>query len=301
MFVTALDVQFTFFCRTTHLYKNGESPIVFRVKYRGERRDIFTGLSCPPEFWFAEMGMVAIKHRQANLINRNLMDIQAKAQQKFDLLLLKNEEFSIDELIEIIRGKTPPPQTILEYIEIKEKELMESIGTSIAKTTWYKYKRTIKYFKCFLEEKRKVQNLPVSKIDDVMVEQFFNYLKKEKNNCHNSASALMGCMSGILMPAIKNKVIKYNPFMQLKLARNEVFRDFLEMDEIIRLQELTDLSTAQQLHRDIFVFCIYTGLPYGDIRKLNKELIKKDPDGTYYIVHGRTKSKMLGTIPLLPL
>jgi site-specific recombinase XerD len=300
MFITALDVQFTFFCRTTHLYKNGESPIVFRVKYRGERRDIFTGLSCPPEYWFTEMGMVSIKHKPANAINRNLMDMQAKAQQKFDLLLLKNEEFSIDELIDQIRGKTLPPQTILEYIDLKEQELNESVGVRIAKPTWYKYQRTIRYFKSFLQEKRSVQNIPVSKIDDVMVEQFFNYLKKEKNNCHNSASALMGCMSGILMPAIKNKVIKYNPFIQLKVARKEVIRDYLEVDEIIRIQELADLSQAQQLHRDVFVFCIYTGLAYSDIKKLSKDDIKKDADGSYYIQHSRIKSNVLSTIPLLP-
>ena len=92
MFITALDVHFSFFCRSSHRYKNGENPIVLRVIYRGQRRDVFTGLTCPSDFWFSEMGMVGTKLKGATNINRNLMDIQAKAQQKFDLLLLKNNK-----------------------------------------------------------------------------------------------------------------------------------------------------------------------------------------------------------------
>jgi site-specific recombinase XerD len=300
MFITALDVHFSFFCRSSHRYKNGENPIVLRVIYRGQRRDVFTGLTCPSDFWFSEMGMVGTKLKGATNINRNLMDIQAKAQQKFDLLLLKNEEFSIDELVEIIKGKTPPPQNILEYINLKEEDLKNSIGSNIAIPTWYKYQRTIRYFKDFLNQKRGLNNIPVSKIDDELVEQFFNFLKKEKKNSHNSATALMGCMSSILMPAIKNKVIKYNPFQGLKLARTAVDRDFLEIDEINRLQQLSNLTIPQQLKRDIFLFGVFTGLAYSDIKKLSKENIKQDNDGSYYIQHSRLKTKILSTIPLLP-
>ncbi|MDE3234500.1 MAG: site-specific integrase [Bacteroidota bacterium] len=300
MFTTSLDITFSFFCRSSHKYSNGENPIVFRIVYRGERRDIFTGLTCPTEYWSAEFGMVVPKHKAAVTINKNLKAIEAKAQQKFDLLLLKNEEFSIDELVEAIKGKTPPPQNILDYIELKEQEIKDSVGARIATTTWYKYQRTIRYFKDFLHEKKGIKNIPVSKVDDQFVEQFFNYLKKEKKNSHNSATALMGCMSSILMPAVKNKVIKFNPFMGLKLSRKPVIRDFLEMEEIEKLEKLDNLSEAQRLKRDIFLLAVFTGLAYGDIKKLCKDNIKKDNDGTYYIQHSRKKTGIMSTIPLLP-
>ena len=47
----ALDINLLFFCRVTYKYKNGENPIVLRITYRRERRDIMTGLSCPASNW----------------------------------------------------------------------------------------------------------------------------------------------------------------------------------------------------------------------------------------------------------
>jgi site-specific recombinase XerD len=300
MLNTSIDIQLSFFCRSTHEYKNGENPIVFRIGYRGERRDIFTGITCPSKFWFSEMGLVSPKFKSSSTINKNLMDIQAKAQQTFNLLLLKGDEFSIDELVDALKGKTPPPQTILEYIAIKEKEIAERVGADLAQPTWYKYKRTIRYFHEFLQQKKLVQNIPVSKIDAEFIKEFFNFLMKEKKNSHNSSCALMGCFNKILQPAVKHKVIKYNPFIDVVLSRKPVDRDFLELSEINKIKELKGLNPELKMKRDLFLFACYSGLPYGDLKKLSRIYIIEDNDGTKYIKHPRKKNGRLSIIPLLP-
>ena len=300
MLNTSINIQLSFFCRTTHTYKNGENPIVFRIVYRGERRDIFTGITCPSEFWFSEMGLVSPKFKASSTINKNLMDIQAKAQQTFNLLLLKGDEFSIDELVDDLKGKTPPPQTILEYVALKEKEIADRLGADLAQPTLYKYKRTIRYFHEFLAKKKSVQNIPVSKIDSDFIKEFFNFLMKEKGNSHNSSCALMGCFNKILQPAVKHKVIKYNPFLDINLGRKPVDRDFLELAEINKIRDLQGLSPELKMKRDLFLFACYTGLPYSDLKKLSRIYIMEDNDGTKYIKHPRTKHSRLSIIPLLP-
>ncbi|MDE3235653.1 MAG: phage integrase SAM-like domain-containing protein [Bacteroidota bacterium] len=100
--------------------------------------------------------------------------------------------------------------------------------------------------------------------------EFFFYLKKEKKNSHNSAQSLMSSLRGILMPAIKNQIIKLNPFLNVKFVRKKVDRDFLELDEINAIQQLADLTHMQQLCHDIFLIAIFTGLSYSDIVDLNK-------------------------------
>ena len=155
------------------------NPIVMRVTYRGERRDIFTGLKCPPEYWMPDMYLVSPKFKSESTINRNLIDMQTNGLQAFNILKMRDEEFTLDELVDAIKGKTPPPQTIMEYVLIKEKEPENKRAYDIAVTTWYKYQRCIRYFKDFMADNKGIKNIPVSKIDDVFVMEFFTFLQKE--------------------------------------------------------------------------------------------------------------------------
>jgi site-specific recombinase XerD len=300
MLKTTIDIQLSFFCRSTHQYKNGENPIVMRVVYREQRADIFTGLTCPPKYWVPDMYLVNPKYKLGSTINKNLTDIQINAIQAFNLLKLRDEEFTLDQLVDEIKGKKPPPQTILEYIALKEEELKNKKGVDIAITTWYKYNRTIRYFRDFMKDKRGIKNIPVSKIDSVFIEHFLTYLKKEKKNSHNSATALMGCFSNILQQALKHKVIKYNPFVDVELSRKPVNREYLEDEEIERLQQLDDLGPELRTKRDIFLFAVFTGLAYGDFPLFSKNHIRQNSDETYYLNHPREKNGVLSIVPLLP-
>ncbi len=297
---TTLEIHFTFFCRSTRQLENQESPIVFRTIYRGQRKDVFTGLSCPPKFWLKEEKRVSHKHKPAPEINKQLQSILFSATQSFQNLKFAREEFSIDELLDCIKGKTPPPQTISEYIALKEAEIEKRVDSDLATTTYYKYKRTIRYFNEFLQIKKSIRNITVNKIDDELLNDFFKYLRKDKNNSHNSCCALMGCLSVVLQPAIKNKVIKVNPFLGIKLGRKTVNRDYLELNEIKKIQALENLSPELKMKRDIFLFACFTGLPYGDLKKLAREHIVEDNDGSKYIRHERIKNGKASVIPLLP-
>ncbi|MEO6549026.1 MAG: hypothetical protein ABIN94_13550 [Ferruginibacter sp.] len=48
-------------------------------------------------------------------------------------------DFSIDELVDRLRGKEAAPQTLMEYTELKLQELRALIGLDMTKTTYYKY------------------------------------------------------------------------------------------------------------------------------------------------------------------
>ena len=54
-----LNIRFTFSLRTSHHNQDGKSAIVLRVSFRGERRDIFTGLYCFEKDWERNAGKVA--------------------------------------------------------------------------------------------------------------------------------------------------------------------------------------------------------------------------------------------------
>jgi len=296
----ATEIYFSFQIRTSRPNQNGESPIVFRIIYRGQRKDVFTGLSCPSKDWLKEERTVSRRNPAASSINHQLHKILANAEYHFNRLKFLGEEFTLDDLVNEMKGKIAPPQTLQEYVEIKEREIVKRTGLDIATTTWYKYKRTLNYLRDFIRFQHGNRTIPVSKIDVDFINGFYQYLRREKQNSHNSCSALMCSLKAILLPAVKNRCIRENPFDAYIMKREQRERGYLDLSEIKALENLEGLTESQSLKRDAFLFACYTGLPYSDIKKLNRSHILRDNDDTFYIKISRTKTHVECIIPLLP-
>ena len=75
------EIHFNFMCKSSRIYQNGESPIVFRVIYRGERKDVFTGICCPANMWMKEERTVNLRYPLRKEINYKLHKILSNVKQ----------------------------------------------------------------------------------------------------------------------------------------------------------------------------------------------------------------------------
>lgn len=289
-----------FHLRRTFTYDNGEHPIVMRVNYYKFRKDIFTGLSCRSDDWNPEHNQVNPYFDEAVSINEELVLIKEKAKERYYELKESKKPFTVDQLIDCIKGKEPAPQSIMEYMDIKLKELEESVAIDMQVTTFYKYRRVKRYLEEFLMSSKSLKNYPVSGIDLDFINKFNNFLRREKQNGQNSVTALMSVFRTILKMAIETGVIQKNPFDSVHFKRKQVNREFLTVEELEQLHNLTNLKPDMELARDLFLFACYTGLAYSDIKELKKGHIIIDGDGSKSIHKARYKTDIMSLIPLLP-
>lgn len=294
-----LDMNMHFLCRSNFTYKNGLNPIALRITFRGERREILTGLSCEKNNWFADVQQVNPRSRLAAQTNKELFNILHMVTERFQELKYSGVDFTMDELIDKIRGKEAPPQLLTEYMDLKMEELQQRIRVDLAVSTFFKYKRTIRYVDEFLLVRKGVKNIAVGSVNGEFLKQFFLFLRKQKKQEHNSAVALMNCLKTILKTPVKNGTIKRNPFDDFPLTQKPVFRNILEIDEIKRLQELQNLNPEQELKRDLFLLACFTGMAYADIKGLKGSDFVTDPDGKQCIRDPRQKTGIVSIIPLL--
>ena len=110
-----LDISLHFFCKGQQTYKNGLNPISLRITFRGERREILTGLSCKKNDWYADMQQVNPRGRLAAPTNKELFNILYKVKSRFQELQYSGIDFTIDELVDKIkagrRHLNPSPNT----------------------------------------------------------------------------------------------------------------------------------------------------------------------------------------------
>jgi len=140
-----MHIHFSFLCRSTRINKKGLSPIVLRIIYREERKDLYTGLYCLKDDWDTEAGRVASYLKQAATINKNLELINHQALNRFDELKFTNNPFTLDDLVNMLKGKEEKPTLLIDYLNCRNKESNQKAGIDITHTTYEKYERILRF------------------------------------------------------------------------------------------------------------------------------------------------------------
>ena len=223
-----LDIRFSFLCRSTYANEERKNPIVLRIVFRGERKDLFTGLYCAKENWDSSTGLVLKKDKAYKAINDNLKVILQRA-------------------------------------------------------THYK-----------------VKNISLNKVNGEFLNQYFLYLRRDKNISHNVVLRYFQFFKSVLLPAIKNGDIKQDPFLEVKHKREQKFVEYLNQEEIEKIAMAKLPGKDLERVRDIYLFACYTGLAYVDIKNLRSKDIILDTDNTLFIRKPRQKTGNESIIPLLP-
>lgn len=295
-----LNIRFNYLCRTTYENKEGQCPIVLRIIFRGERRDIFTGLYCFSDNWDSKNHKASKEEKKASAINQNLELTIKKATHAFDELKFSGNNFTIDELVDKIKGKETKPTLLIDFLEDGNLKMKKRIGTEILKVTYMKYKRNVTYMKDFLQAEFRVKNFSLQKVNMEFMERYFQYLRAEKKIAHNTACKYMVCLKTIFSPAIRNSIIKPDPFYGLRINPKPVFINVLTQEEIDKIVSLELKDPDLDRKRDIFLFACYTGLAYVDLQQLNGTHLIKEADNSWYIRKPRQKTGQDSIIPLLP-
>ena len=260
-----MNIHFNYLCRTTYRNEEGKCPNVLRIIFRGERRDIFTGLYCSKDNWDSENNKVSKDEKKAAAINQNLDLIFRKANHAFDELKFSGNTFTIDELVDKIKGKESKPTLLIDFLEEGNLKMKKRVGTEILQVTYLKYKRSLKYMKDFLQAEFKVKNFSLQKVNIEFMERYFQFLRIEKKIAHNTACKYLVYVKTIFLPAVRNGLIKPDPFYGLKINPKPVFKEVLTQEEIDKIVSLKLDDPDLDRKRDIFLFACYTGLAYVDL------------------------------------
>ena len=81
--------------------------------------------------------------------------------------------------------------------------------------------------------------------------------------------------------AINNEWLTRDPFREYEIKKEETTRGFLTKEEIRMLMDGKLKNAKQELYRDLYLFCAFTGLSFSDMRNLREENIR-----TYFDMSG---------------
>ena len=272
-----------------------------RITVNGCIVDISIKRSCPVDLWNQAKENSKGKDRMSVELNHYLEITRSHVHQIYRELETSGKVITVDLVRKLFYGVDEDNKTLLQVFREHNEQSRKLIGKDFISKTVQRYETTTRYLEEFIKKEYQLPDIALNNLEANFISKFDAFLKIEKGCAQNSAITRLKNLKKIIRIALENDWIKKDPFAYYRFKLEETDPEFLTMDEIkiILAKEFT-IKRVEQV-RDVFVFCIFTGLAFSDVKDLSPEHLVKDNKGELWIRKNRQKTKIMCNIPVLPV
>ena len=258
--LTHRKIRFAFvFNRTGNLNAYGEGLIQIRAYQGGRCRYFTTNVYVAPKFWNERTQRLKISHPNY-LAHNQRITAQMQLMEAFEVRMINRYGgLALDRLHEYADVQRERPKSFTEFFR---EELAE---VAYKESSLKMYRLTLAKLTAFRKEIY-FEDLTYKTIQD-----FDRWLKRQRlggSSIHKHHARLRT----FIRAAIRLDYVKANsdPYLKFKVSRGgEPDRPYLTGAELARVEAVQLEDDGLRRVRDLFLFCCYTGLRYGDAIRLN--------------------------------
>jgi len=288
---------------TTSRAKNNSVSVYARLTVNGKRANISLKRKVILSEWDSVRGKDKGTKQESRLLNRYLDLVKNRIYEAHDQLL-KEKVFICSQSIKArFLGEDNEEYSLLTLIDYHNTQMSESLTYGTLKN----YFTTQRYIKLFLTQKRKTQDVYLSRLTYRFLVDFERFLRTyvptdhQKQMENNTVMKHIQRLRKVVTLAYKMEWIDKDPFIKFKPKYIKNEREFLSEEELQRIIERSFDIERLTLVKDLFIFSCYTGLSYIDVMNLNHNHIAIGIDGGRWIITSRQKTNNKVKIPILPV
>lgn len=281
--------------------KNGQVSVYVRITVNGKRVNISLKRKVTLSEWNSSKGRARGTKQESRLLNRYLDQVQSRIYESYEQLRAEKELISAQTIKARFLGEDDNEYSLLTLVDYHNTQMSETLSYGTLKN----YFTTQKYIRQFLLEKRKKDDIYLSKLTFRFVVDFEKYLRAHVPEDHqkpmgnNTVMKHIQRLRKMVTLSYKMEWIDKDPFIRFKPSYIRNDREFLRKDELQAIEEKQFAIERLQIVKDLFVFSCYTGLSYIDVMQLSKENVQLGIDGNKWVITIRQKTDKKVRIPLL--
>ena len=280
--------------------KKGEVPIYARITINSLREQFSINLFVNPRNWNKDKQRLKGRNELSSSVNQLIDKVEA------DLLSIYNEMSKVFNNVTAkdIRNnyfnEDNSSKGLIEVFEIHNQRIKSLIGKEYSEETFFIYERTKRNILEFLKRKLGHHDIRLDRLKRSFIEDYIYFLKTIKDYHTNTIYKNVQRVNRILNFAEQQDWLSKNPFRNTKLKKEKKEITYLSKDELKQLESKTFTIPRIAVVRDLFVFQIYTGLAYRELKNLTHSNIQIGVDSEKWIVAERQKTGRTFKVPLLP-
>ena len=276
-----------FYINKSKTKADGTTAILCRITIDGANTVITTGESIKPHSWSVKRGETTDKK-----INQRLQTFREEIEQGYNTLLYMYGAVSAELLKNHLQGIGRNPMTLLALSaeELKEQKESKSEGTCCNN------RNSDKQLNSFVRSLGE-EDIPLTAISIEFFEDYRLYLKRE-GYAPATINSHLCWLSRLMYRAVSQGTIRFNPFEEVKYEVVERKPRFLSKGDVSKLLAFPLQDEGAELSRRMFLFSVFTGLAFVDLRGLRASQIETNSEGKRYIRKARQKTEVESLIPL---
>jgi integrase len=283
--------------------QKGNHAIYLRIVVNRTRCELALKRVIDKKDWNTDKGAARPKTPALKQLNGYLEEVRAKLVSHYQQLNLSGDYLTAEMLKNSYLGKTAAGEEkmTLSRLVAMHNEMM---GKTLEPGTMKNYKSTAIYLRNYMNLKYDAGDIFLKDLTYQFITGFEWFIRnnplKEGDPCTtNGTMKHLERLKKMVTWAYKNEWIDKDPFIAYKLRFKRHEMEFLDKDELARIEGRELENPMLRRVRDLFIFSCYTGLAYIDLIMLKPSNIMTGADGMLWIRTSRKKTEIPVNVPLL--
>lgn len=295
------ELKVHYYLRHKEVKSDGTTPIMGRITIGKSMVQFSAKCSVQVSLWDTKSARATGKSKAATGLNRELDKISLSIHSRYKELLAKKEEISAEEVKNAFQGIASEQETLIGYCNRYNHQLAARIGINITLESYKRYGVSFNHLRCFLRTKYNLSDISFQALDYSFVEAFDFYLRVQLKFKPNTIVGIIGHLKIIIKRAINEGIITRDPFAGFSSVGEPLQPKSLTKQELHKIMTTPLDSPNRYLVRDMFLFSVFTGISFSDIRNLTYSNLIQAEDGVWWIHSKRKKTGTEFHVPLLEL
>jgi integrase len=283
--------------------QKGNHAIYVRIVVNRTRCELALKQTIDKKDWNTDKGAARPKTPALKQLNTYLEEVRAKLVSHYQQLNLSGDYLTAEMLKNSYLGKTAAGEekmTLNRLVGLHN----EMMGKTLEPGTMKNYKSTAIYLRSYMNLKYDAGDIYLKDLTYQFITSFEWYIRnnplKAGDPCNNNGTMKhLERLKKMVTWAYTNEWIDKDPFIAYKLRFKRHEMEFLDKDELARIEGRALENPMLGRVRDLFIFSCYTGLAYIDLVMLRPGNIMAGADGMQWIRTSRKKTEIPVNVPLL--
>lgn len=283
---------------------DGLCPLMGKITVKGKTNSTAQfgcKIKVDPAIWNATSQRCTGKSRIAVRTNKEIEALLLLLLARFNELNDLSEIVSAQEVKNTFQGIAAAQATLLKLFQEHNDQYALRVGVNRAANSYYQYQNTYRLLSVFIQTKYKVSDVSVKSLDMLFIENFNTFLKINQQQKVNTIIGHIRRLKSVVYTAVYRGIINVHPFKDFSPGKAERKQMYLSREELDKLMNTTFDTPNRNFTRDMFVFSVFTGICYCDMRTLTEEHVTKDSSDNLWIETFRQKTGTPENVMLLDI
>lgn len=291
-------VKFSFFLKDKKNSQN-QHPIVLSISMNYQRTQMYTSVWVEKSKWNHKNKTIKGKDEESVTKNDTLLSILTRCRQISNELTLKGLPFNPNTIKEKLKYGFTNSKGLLESYQVFLDRMDRQIPSKYTKSTWVKYKNTYTRLQEFIHSTTQRKDIFLYELNTEFMEEFDLWIREKYKVSHNTIYKTFQRFSRFLKQEISRGNMEKFPFPDYSIKMIQKQGHYLRFDDIQKLENTTFDLPRLNVVKYLFLFSVYTGMSYIDLKNLKEKDLFQDENGRWWINTFRQKTKSRISVPLI--